>query len=214
VTKIAEQRLLLINKIEAVATHLSREWRFNQRAKEESSDAPEIIGPHGMTIYFEYRGHKPSMVTVSASWPRLEGDHYYRGLSSWGVIGHHENGPSMNFNLKRTPEAIAADLERRFLNSYQRLFMLCLAKRQQVIAHREVVSYKVAALKKVAPLRPNHKGHDPDNPRLHLPYQSENVTSGEVYFNCHESCDIKLSDVPLDIAIQIMGLISPTLDKN
>ncbi len=208
-----DKRQALFDLIKQVAAHLPKEWRFNQFAEDEQKENPELIGENGAKVYFRYRRDKPTMVNVTGCWPKIPGDSRYIGVSDWGVMDSNDHYPAMNFSVSRQPTAIATDLKRRFLENYKRLYLLCVEQRQKTIDHRELISHKVAAMERVAPVERCVHRHNPDNPRLYLQYKVQDGPSGEIYFNSQSTCDLKLTHVPFDTVIKVLATIDQDVTK-
>ena len=111
--------------------------------------------------------------------------------------------------MKRSPQSIARDIERRFIADYEKAFSNCLDKRIEIQNKRDLTAAKVAAFKRVYSLRDmNATSRDLDYPRLNL--EPKNGVHGEIRFNS-TGVDLKLSWLPTDVAIKLLALLDKEL---
>lgn len=208
----------LFDFVRRIAAYLPKDWRFNNLVDEKEGN-PQLIGNNGAKVNFSYRDWRSTknyVVSVSGSWPEIEKDRYFRNTTpkTWGVIKHHEKVPGINFSLKkRSPKAIAKDIKRRFLIEYQELYVKCLEEKKRRLKHRESIQHQLAIIERVAPVIKTNDKRDPECPLVYFQYGIYSDPSGEIKFNHRNSSDIKLNNIPRDVAIKVLIALSKALSK-
>lgn len=208
----------LFDFVRQVAAYLPKEWRFNNLVS-ENDGGPQLLGESGAKVYFSYRDwrtYQTSVVKVYGHWPEIEKDQYYRNTTpkTWGVIKHYEKVPKINFSLKkRSPKAVANDIKRRFLIEYKELFLKCLEEKKRKLKHREAIRHQLAIIERVAPVVKTNVKRDPEYPLVNFQYGIYSDPSGEIKFNCQNSCDIELNNIPREVAIKVLIALSKALAK-
>ena len=199
----------LQNIVESVIPHLNENWRIDKRNLTDNEYGPKIkiIGNNGKVISFSQHWKLKDKLAIAGVIPDF-------GLS----YNQRSNAmlPSPNEAIKvspnRKPTHIANDIERRLIPAYEDLFIKAKAEADQYknkISEIEQVEY---AFKTVSP---PFRGHS-DNPnstyrRYYLnSLQNEFFHGGTITLSSHNelSCNISLTEVSPDKAIQILALLS------
>jgi len=198
----------LFTLVEEIANYLPEQWRFNYLIDQTNDSAtPKIIGLKGASISFRYRVDKPNMVSVTGNWITIPGESYYSSIEHYKIMKHGKHFPVINFSINRTVKSIAKDIEKRFLSSYWGLYQRCLQERDKIIKQRDLVNFKVEAIKRVHPVKLCVNRQDKDHPRLYIPSQKY-TGGGEIYLNSRDKFDLKLGDLSLEEVIQILGILN------
>lgn len=174
-------------------------WRFNSLPLKHDPEAIELIGERGAAICFRLRVDQPAgRASVFGRFPgRCAPGH-------WGVLGYNEPMPAINFSLSRSAQAVANDIKRRFLPGYLCLHAKCLIAQQARAVENEAFSHRVDAFLKIAPLKHIPKSA-PNRPRLFLPGYEMGV---EIHFTDIERCNVELTSLPCDVAMEIVGIVA------
>ena len=111
----------------AIGEHLEG-WTYRRPHEDYPQHNAFFDGPDGATFYLHldvYRGK----VETRPQWPKDDGR--YMSACDWGALGYNEPEPTCGFTLKRTPEALARDIGRRFLSEFVRIHSKVMTLRDQ-----------------------------------------------------------------------------------
>lgn len=84
-----------------------------------------LIGTGGARLHIALRSDR---LEVSGIYPQSP-DRGHMSARSWGVLPYNETDPSMTVSATRPPEKIAADIARRLLPQYLKLYQACLERK-------------------------------------------------------------------------------------
>jgi len=192
-----------------VAHYMPKGWRVDRRPidKDRQHQGARIIGDGYKAIRLYQNYHSKGKVRISGECPDY-------GLS-WQEKRHAylpHSSALINVSPTRNPQHIAADIMRRLMPEYEKTLLKAEAAAQRYkngIAEIEQVEH---ALRCVMPdLRDYGDNSHSTSRRYHIyrPEEGGNYRSAEIETSGYGglSCTMKLHDVSIDKAVQILALL-------
>jgi hypothetical protein len=170
----AAERARKIATLRALTAAIAKALGEGFQAKEdkELEHVGEIRHADGRCINLNSSWYeRQRRLNVSGDYPRDEGNNgSYSDPKSWGAIAYNESPPSITVSADRSPEAIARDIQRRFLPEYTRIYNLCIEKRNERNAARSGYLSKAETILKALGKRRAEIVGAPDNTHVDLRY--------------------------------------------
>jgi hypothetical protein len=151
-----------------------------------------MTGPNGEKIYFGNR-EKVGTLHIYGEYPRDK-----RGQD---CVPYSANRPSVNVSLSRSPEAIAKDIQRRFLPDYVALLETVRSRVEATNKHYDIVKANVELLAKAA----KAKNYKPDAEGFSFYDDAKGYGDIQVSAN---TATLKLLSVPIETARKILELLT------
>lgn len=171
----------------------------------ENGHRPHLAGPDGMKIFIS-TGQENGKLHVHGSWPNRDGD-AYMSPRSWGAVPYNAGSGECSINVgeERGPEAIARDIQRRFLPTYTATYAACLQKKAEHDEYRDKLYQQALLIAKAAGLpRPERLDSNSDY-RLHLDTAKHGCYGDVTVYN--DSMNLKLSGVSVKKTERILAIL-------
>lgn len=196
--------------------HLPGNWIEQRPSNDPSYHWTNICREDGGSLSINGRDwREKNQWEVSANWPKGPNNEIYHPLNHQKL----EDGTPMRMkeiyiSKNKSPEAIAKDIERRFLKKYDVVFAIM---QQRIEARQNHLDQKLEVLNELAKItgvtieQPVYKQDtDIDSKTAHL--NMGNYGTATVEVNSPTSCNIEISYIPSTLAVKVLGFLSEQVE--
>jgi hypothetical protein len=191
----AEKREATISLAAAIAKELGAPWTYTRPTDPDTY--VYIVGENGARIYVALSGSydNPDRVEISG-YLNIGRNRQYVNVYEKSASGGWDRAsvPSISVALKRGPEAITKEIQRRFLPEYLRIFALALAQLQK---DNERDTRVLDNLKRLGKIVNAHVKEDRDNGHGYIEEQRTSVSIG--YINVYGTITVSSDTATLEL---------------